>query len=243
MTEPFTQWVLEDLFPAGRPRWELAGVQLVDAVGPYEQAKLRILNAAHSALAYWGLLAGHRLIWQAAADPALPPQSRTCSRREVLPTVVTPPGWDLRGYADGVIDRFANRALPYTDREGRRRRLAEAPRPGPADGRAPGWPPGAGTAAGVAPRRVGRLRGPARGRRTGVADPPSTTCATAPGRGAAPSRGAAADRLLALPGSSTRPSRAEHAYLAEARHGRPPDVGRRPARSARPPEPLIVEGR
>ena len=61
VTEPFTQWVLEDTFPAGRPPWDRAGVELVGDVAVHEQAKLRILNAAHSALAYWGLLAGHRL--------------------------------------------------------------------------------------------------------------------------------------------------------------------------------------
>ena len=114
MTEPFTQWVLEDRFPAGRPPWERAGVQMIDDVGPYEQAKLRILNAAHSALAYHGLLAGHRQIWQAAADPALSRAVAELLTREVLPTVVPPPGWDLPGYAARVLERFANRSLPYT---------------------------------------------------------------------------------------------------------------------------------
>ena len=72
VTEPFSQWVLEDRFPSGRPPWERAGVELVADVAHHEQAKLRILNAAHSALAYWGLLAGHRFVWQAATDRTLP---------------------------------------------------------------------------------------------------------------------------------------------------------------------------
>jgi fructuronate reductase len=114
VAESFSQWVLEDLFPAGRPAWERAGVELVSDVGLHEQAKLRILNAAHSALAYWGLLAGHRLIWQAVADPTLLAATRDMLTTEVLPTLTTPPGWDLAAYADRVLRRFANRSLPYT---------------------------------------------------------------------------------------------------------------------------------
>jgi fructuronate reductase len=114
VTEPFSQWVLEDVFPAGRPRWERAGVELVSDVGLHEQAKLRILNAAHSALAYWGLLAGHRLIWQAVADPTLLAATRDLLATEILPTLATPPGWDLPAYVEQVLRRFANRALPYT---------------------------------------------------------------------------------------------------------------------------------
>ena len=71
VTESFSQWVLEDEFPTGRPPWERAGVELVTDVALHEQAKLRILNAAHSALGYWGLLAGYQLVADAVADPVL----------------------------------------------------------------------------------------------------------------------------------------------------------------------------
>jgi fructuronate reductase len=114
VTEPFSQWVLEDRFPAGRPPWERAGVELVADVAHHEQAKLRILNAAHSALAYWGLLAGHRFVWQAATDPTLHAATRDLLDGEVIPTLTAPPGWNLRDYADQVLRRFADRALPYT---------------------------------------------------------------------------------------------------------------------------------
>ena len=56
--EPFTQWVLEDAFSAGRPPYEDAGVQVVEDVEPYELMKLRLLNAGHQALGYFGYLAG-----------------------------------------------------------------------------------------------------------------------------------------------------------------------------------------
>jgi fructuronate reductase len=117
VTEPFSQWVLEDDFPTGRPPWERAGVELVPDVAPYEQAKLRILNAAHSALAYWGLLAGHALVADAAADPVLLRATRDLLAAEVLPTLSGPRGWDLAAYADQALDRFGNRALAYTTRK------------------------------------------------------------------------------------------------------------------------------
>lgn len=114
ITEPFSQWVVEDTFPSGRPDWGDVGVELVRDVSTHEQAKLRILNAAHSALAYWGLLAGHRYIWQAVADSAVHAAARELLVTEAIPTLATPPGWDLPRYAESVLERFANRSLPYT---------------------------------------------------------------------------------------------------------------------------------
>ncbi|MBV9285474.1 MAG: mannitol dehydrogenase family protein, partial [Acidimicrobiia bacterium] len=67
--EPFVQWVLEDSFSAGRPAYERVGVQLVDEVEPYELMKLRLLNAGHQALTYFGYLMGHRYVHEAAQDP------------------------------------------------------------------------------------------------------------------------------------------------------------------------------
>ena len=114
VTEPFTQWVLEDTFPTGRPPWERAGVELVNDVAVQEQAKLRILNAAHSALAYWGLLTGHESVADAVADPVLLEATRQLLSGEVLATLDAPPGWDLAVYAEQVLARFGNRALGYT---------------------------------------------------------------------------------------------------------------------------------
>jgi fructuronate reductase len=71
VTEPFTEWVLEGEFPAGRPEWEEAGARFVDDVEPYEQRKLWMLNAAHSLLAYRGLERGRQTVFEAWADPVL----------------------------------------------------------------------------------------------------------------------------------------------------------------------------
>ena len=62
MTEPFRQWVIEDRFAGPRPPWEAGGAQCVTQVGPYETAKLRMLNGAHSALAYIGLARGYEWV-------------------------------------------------------------------------------------------------------------------------------------------------------------------------------------
>jgi mannitol 2-dehydrogenase len=69
--EPWTQWVLEDAFAAGRPPYEDVGVQVVDDVEPYELMKLRLLNASHQALCYFAWLSGHRLVHEAMGDPLL----------------------------------------------------------------------------------------------------------------------------------------------------------------------------
>ena len=68
VTEPFSEWVLDGEFPAGRPRWELAGAQLVDDLEPYERRKLWLLNAGHSLLAYEGLARGLATVADAFAD-------------------------------------------------------------------------------------------------------------------------------------------------------------------------------
>ena len=72
MTEPFTQWVIEDHFPGGRPPFETVGAQLVADVEPFERMKLRMLNGAHSTIAYLGYLAGYEYVSDAIADPAFP---------------------------------------------------------------------------------------------------------------------------------------------------------------------------
>jgi fructuronate reductase len=69
ITEPFTEWVLQGDFPAGRPRWEVAGARIVTDIVPHEQRKLWLLNGGHSLLAYAGSARGHETIAQAVADP------------------------------------------------------------------------------------------------------------------------------------------------------------------------------
>ena len=112
--EPFTQWVLEDTFPTGRPPWEAAGVQLTDDVEPYELMKLRLLNAGHQALAYAGHLAGHTYVHDAARDPVLAEFLLGYMTHEAVPTLRPVPGIDLDAYIHGLLERFANPAIRDT---------------------------------------------------------------------------------------------------------------------------------
>jgi mannitol 2-dehydrogenase len=106
--EPFTQWVLEDAFTAGRPPYEHAGVQLVDDVEPYELMKLRLLNAGHQTLGYFGYLCGHRLVHEAAQDPLIRRFLRGYMDEEGTPSLEPVPGVDLDDYKSTLIERFSN---------------------------------------------------------------------------------------------------------------------------------------
>lgn len=113
VTEGFSQWVIEDDFAGPRPRWENVGAELVADVAPYETAKLRMLNGAHSALAYIGLGKGHDYVHQAIADPAIRAVIERLMRDEAAPTIDAAQGQDLSAYADALLDRFANPALHH----------------------------------------------------------------------------------------------------------------------------------
>ena len=112
--EPFTQWVLEDRFALGRPPLEDAGVQVVADVEPYELMKLRLLNATHQSLCYFGHLAGYRLVHDAAQDPLFREFLLGYMVEEATPTLPPVPGIDLADYAAAVIERCSNPAVRDT---------------------------------------------------------------------------------------------------------------------------------
>ncbi len=112
-TEPFSQWVIEDGFAGPRPSWENHGAQIVADVTPYETAKLRMLNGAHSLLAYCGLDAGHTYVHEAIADPELRALTDKLMREEAAPTITAGADQDLSVYADALVARFANPALNH----------------------------------------------------------------------------------------------------------------------------------
>lgn len=112
--EDFTEWVLEDHFTSGRPPFEAAGVTMVPDVRPYEHMKLRLLNAGHQAIAYFGYLAGYRYAHEAIADPAIATLVRHYMRDEAQPTLAPVPGVDLARYQRSVLARFSNQYLPDT---------------------------------------------------------------------------------------------------------------------------------
>jgi fructuronate reductase len=112
-TEPFSQWVIEDKFAGPRPQWETHGAQITSDVHAYETAKLRMLNGAHSALAYLGLQRGHEFVHQAIGDPVLALLIDKLMHDEAAASLTPAPGQDLSAYADALIERFKNPALNH----------------------------------------------------------------------------------------------------------------------------------
>jgi mannitol 2-dehydrogenase len=106
--EPFAQWVLEDRFALGRPPLEDVGVQVVEDVEPYELMKLRLLNASHQALCYFGYLAGYRLVHEVCQDQRFADFLLAYMDREATPTLLPVAGIDLDAYKRELIERFAN---------------------------------------------------------------------------------------------------------------------------------------
>lgn len=106
--EAFRQWVIEDEFAAGRPPWDLGGAQFVKDVRPFEDMKLRMLNASHSALAYLGLLAGKEHVSGALAIPELRAFVDRTMSGELAPTVEGVPAADLRDYRLALLRRFGS---------------------------------------------------------------------------------------------------------------------------------------
>jgi mannitol 2-dehydrogenase len=109
--ETFIQWVIEDEFPYGRPRWEEAGVLLTHDVRPYETLKLRILNAGHSTTTYMAALVGHVYIHEIMADPLLAGYMERFHDDEATPSLPPVAGIDVEDYKRVVRERFANPAV------------------------------------------------------------------------------------------------------------------------------------
>ncbi|GAA3548768.1 hypothetical protein GCM10022419_031360 [Nonomuraea rosea] len=110
VTEPFAQWVIEDRFAGDRPAWDEAGALLVEDVRPYERMKLRLLNGSHSAIAY---LSGAALVSEAVGDPAFAGFLRRLMDDDLSPTLDGLDGFDLAGYKESLLARFANPGLRH----------------------------------------------------------------------------------------------------------------------------------
>ena len=118
MGESFIQWVIEDRFCAGRPAWEQVGVEMVESVQPYEEAKIRLLNATHSCIAWAGTLVGYRYIHEGTRDPAIRRLAHDYVSDDTIPVLDTPEHpcpIDLPRYRDVVLERFANDAIRDTN--------------------------------------------------------------------------------------------------------------------------------
>ncbi len=115
-TEPFSQWIIEDRFAGARPNFEAVGVQIAASVAPWEAAKLRLLNGAHSMIAYLGGLAGIAFVHEFIARP----EGAALVERlwdEAASTLDPPPGLDIPAYRAALMARFADPALQHRTRQ------------------------------------------------------------------------------------------------------------------------------
>ena len=111
ITEPFSQWVIEDDFCNGRPPLDQVGVRFVADVSRYELMKTRLLNAGHCALGYLGTLAGHTRIDEVMTEPVFWDYLTGMLDDEVVPLLPPPEGIDLPHYRRTLVRRFANPAI------------------------------------------------------------------------------------------------------------------------------------
>nr|MBP6655416.1 hypothetical protein [Propionivibrio sp.] len=108
------QWVIEENFIAGRPAWEKVGVEMVKSVAAYEEAKIRLLNATHSCIAWAGTLVGYLYIHEGTHDPVIRKFAYDYVTDDVIP-VLSPCPLNLESYRDVVLDRFGNPAIRDTN--------------------------------------------------------------------------------------------------------------------------------
>lgn len=111
--ESFRQWVIEDNFVNGRPNWQKAGAIMVDNVNDYEEIKLRLLNGAHSAIAYLGFLAGYDYIYTAIQNKTIARYIKKLMDEEITPSLTVPDNVNVEDYKTTILDRFSNSAVKY----------------------------------------------------------------------------------------------------------------------------------
>ena len=111
MAETFIQWVIEDNFIGKRPELEKVGVQFVQNVFPYEEAKIRILNGGHVALSYFGALKKHVTYDAAILDIELQQYFFELERKEIIPALGNEVPFDLEEYMMIIFDRFKNKNI------------------------------------------------------------------------------------------------------------------------------------
>ena len=114
VSEPFCQWVIEDEFPEGRPAWDQVGVIFSSEVILFEKMKLRLLNGAHSTLAYLGYLAGKKTIVDCMQWPELKKLIQVLLVKEVSPTLSNLQGFNVADYIDALLQRFSNPGLNHS---------------------------------------------------------------------------------------------------------------------------------
>jgi fructuronate reductase len=110
--EAYSEWIVEDVLPEGSPDLASVGVRMARDVADWERAKLRILNGAHSSLAYLGLLIGHVTVADTMADAPLSSFVERLIAEDIIPSL-RPSTLDLDSYATDILGRFGNPAIGH----------------------------------------------------------------------------------------------------------------------------------
>ncbi|WP_339653483.1 mannitol dehydrogenase family protein [Flavobacterium frigidarium] len=108
IVEPFSQWVIEDKFVHETPAWERVGVHYTDAIAPYENLKLKLLNASHTILGILGTLNGYKTVYEATSDDDFLTFLQAFLDEEVTPTLSDSDLDAIERYKKSIISRFQN---------------------------------------------------------------------------------------------------------------------------------------
>lgn len=112
-TEAFWEWVIEDKFAdaADGAALRSAGVTVVADVRPFEEAKLRMLNGSHTAIACIGAVARLGTVAGTVGQPAVRALVHGHMTHEVMPHLQRTDG---AAYRDALLARFVNPELKHS---------------------------------------------------------------------------------------------------------------------------------
>jgi fructuronate reductase len=112
-TEGFWEWVIEDRFadPADAALLQSTGVRVTSDVQSYEEAKLRMLNGSHSAMALMGAVTGRPFIASCIGVPHIRSFVHRLMSQEVAPHLSRS---DWADYRTALIARFGNPYLKHS---------------------------------------------------------------------------------------------------------------------------------
>jgi fructuronate reductase len=111
--EAFSSWIIERPESDRSSALADAGVVFTPDARAHAQAKLWLLNGAHSALAYLGLAMGKGTVAEAMQDATLEPFVTSMMRNEIAPLLAPAEGLDIDAYSASLMKRFRNPALVH----------------------------------------------------------------------------------------------------------------------------------
>ena len=112
VTEPYRDWYIQSDNEELKKILNNKNISFIKNINFYENIKLKILNGAHSSLAYIGILLGHTHVHEAMADKLCFNFVSQFLDLEVLPTLEKKENFEIKNYKNDVLSRFKN---PYIE--------------------------------------------------------------------------------------------------------------------------------